>query len=273
MKKTNGYVIYENHRLVVIATGFTRKSANRKTGNMIQIWILVKAQNPVKAVLSGLDEIICGDCPFRGEICYVNVGQAPLAIHKTWLNGGYGYAGTFDNKTGEWIPDKAMLARLFSGVSTRFGAYGDPVNIPLPIVKRIADHSSNWTGYTHQWKAINNQAYREYFMASTDTEEQKITAHEMGWRSFRVIDDGENPSNGEIVCPNYTHGVQCADCGLCKGKGSKAKSIVITAHGSKKKKFSKVRDYVSNPLDSMSPAQKIIGERLMEKQNNYTVTV
>lgn len=43
MKKSNGYVIYEDTFRVVIATGFKTKSANIKTGNMIQIWILVKS--------------------------------------------------------------------------------------------------------------------------------------------------------------------------------------------------------------------------------------
>tara|TARA_Y100000361_G_C11157560_1_gene345171 strand:+ start:487 stop:1281 length:795 start_codon:yes stop_codon:yes gene_type:complete len=244
MKKSNGYVIYEDTFRVVIATGFKTKSANIKTGNMIQIWILVKSENPVSAIKSGLDELVCGDCPLRGEICYVNVGQAPLAIWRSWENGNYGYAGKFDGQG--WVPDKAMLRRLFQDRSTRFGAYGDPVWIPMSIVRIIAAASKNWTGYTHQWKNPLLQGYKTYFMASADTVELKEKAHDMGWRTFRVADIGEEPSFGEIVCPNTTHGVQCEKCGLCQGAAKKSKSIVITVHGSKKKNFTKVRSEVRN---------------------------
>jgi len=254
MKKSNGYILYEDSVRVVIATGFVRKSDNIKTGNMIQIWILVKAENPVAAVASGSDVLVCGDCPLRGWVCYVNTGQAPLAIWKAWMNGRYGYAG---NYAFQWIPDKAMLRRLFDGRSTRFGAYGDPVWIPMPIVRIIAAASKNWTGYTHQWNNPLLQGYREYYMASADTLDLKEKAHNMGWRTFRVTDIGEEPSFGEVVCPNYTHGVQCEKCGLCQGASKKSKSIVITAHGAKKKNFAKVRHNVSQSVN----------------KNHYTVTV
>ena len=56
---------------------------------MIQTWILRSDVNPVEAVNNGDDYSICGDCPHRkndkGErSCYVNVGQAPNAVFKSF---------------------------------------------------------------------------------------------------------------------------------------------------------------------------------------------
>jgi hypothetical protein len=58
---------------------------NRKTGNMIQVWILCANESPVAAVKSGSDGIVCGDCKHRGNgfsdrTCYVNVGQGALLL-------------------------------------------------------------------------------------------------------------------------------------------------------------------------------------------------
>jgi hypothetical protein len=45
----NGFVIFESAFIVAIATGFKRKSANVKTGDMIQVWILNRNLHPVVA--------------------------------------------------------------------------------------------------------------------------------------------------------------------------------------------------------------------------------
>jgi hypothetical protein len=240
MKKSNGYILYEDSVRVVIATGFVRKSDNIKTGDMVQIWILVKAENPVAAVASGSDVLVCGYCPLRGEVCYVNTGQAPLSVWKCWMRGGYPMAGSTSSEGG-FISSKIALRHLFTGRKARFGAYGDPTHIPLPIVKRIAMYSDNWTGYTHQWRNPVLSQYKEFLMASADTEADVAVAHGMGWRTFRVMADGEEPQSGEIDCPNYTKGVRCEDCALCAGASRPAKSIVIKVHGAKKKNFANAR--------------------------------
>jgi len=87
--KTNGAILHETDQYVVIATGLSRESKNTKTGDMVQLWILTKAENPVAAVKSGNDAIVCGACPLRGDhgagrACYVKVFQAPLAIWKAY---------------------------------------------------------------------------------------------------------------------------------------------------------------------------------------------
>jgi len=50
----NGYLLHSDSDIVVIAT---LESENRKTGNMIQIWILCANESPVTAVKTGHDGI------------------------------------------------------------------------------------------------------------------------------------------------------------------------------------------------------------------------
>ena len=233
MKKPNGYILFENDLIVAIATGVKTPSQNAKTGVMVQIWILVKAENPVAASKSGADEAVCGDCPLRGingseRVCYVNLGQAPLGIWKAWESGAYPKAEGEDLK-------------VFLSLKVRFGAYGEPVKLPFPLVKVIAELSSNWTGYTHQWRNPIFDGYKQYFMASADKATDVAKANAKGWRTFRQLVEGEEPLASEIICPNYTHGVQCESCGLCKGASTGAKNIAIYSHGSGKKHFNKVR--------------------------------
>ena len=51
--------------------------------------------HPVDAVNLGADDTVCGDCPHRKQSdgsrsCYVNVGQAPAAVWKSYKRGIYG---------------------------------------------------------------------------------------------------------------------------------------------------------------------------------------
>ena len=223
--KSNGYVLHEDPSRVVIATGFASNSGNRKTGSMIQVWILVKSENPVSAIKSGADRLICGSCPLRGQngqarACYVNVGQAPFAVWRAWTRGRY---PRLDDLT------------VFSGKTVRFGAYGDPTWIPFELAKTIADVSAGWTGYTHQWKKPINQAWRGLVMASVETTEDLRIAESMGWRTFRVSADLEHHTN-EVLCPSE-RGVSCSDCLLCSGTSRRAASVFIPVHGTGKKHF------------------------------------
>jgi hypothetical protein len=83
MAKQKGFILYEgaseldNAPIVVIATMSTN---NRKTGKMVQVWILRSDIDPIEAFKSRADYSICGNCPQRwslGGACYVNIGQAP----------------------------------------------------------------------------------------------------------------------------------------------------------------------------------------------------
>ena len=89
----------------------------------------------------------------RPDRCYVLVHNAPRSIWAAYRAGRYA---------------RLIDLSLFAGREVRFGAYGDPVYIPYPIVKAIASVASNYTGYTHQWARPMYRAYSQFFMASTN---------------------------------------------------------------------------------------------------------
>lgn len=216
-----GYILYETKTIVVIAT---TESKNRKTGDMIQVWILRSDVDPVTAIKQGSDKRICGDCPARGEYCYVNVGQAPNAVFRAYANGSY---------------EKLELERygeVFGGRAVRLGAYGDPAFIPERVIAAICSSADNWTGYTHQWR--KNAWIRPYVMASVDSIAEKIEASKWGWRTFRISGNDEG-TVGEIVCPASQGKTTCENCLLCNGVHGldRRKSIFIPVHGSTASRF------------------------------------
>lgn len=216
---------------VVIAT--LSESTNSKTGQMIQVYILADTlEKPTDTLKSGDDETVCGDCPLRGILgkvraCYVNLGQGPRAVHDAYHRGRY---DTYD---------PARHDRFFVGRRIRWGAYGEPVLIPLPIVASLSAIADGWTGYSHQWRRPEFQGYRSYFMASVHSVAEGAQATAAGWRYFRASNDGA-PAPGEIVCPASDAGgwrSDCMHCSACKGAGNRAPgsrlpaSVVIATHG------------------------------------------
>jgi hypothetical protein len=240
-KKTarlTGYLLHETENFVIIVT---LKSRNRKIGDMVQIWILNRGQSPLKSIKSGADANVCLDCPLRGfkgkkRICYVDIGRAPSMIWKKYRRGGYP------------VLPESDYTRVFGGRAVRFGAYGEPVLIPLPMVSAIVPLARKRTGYTHQWRKAEYQVYREFLMASCDSPADYALAHSMGWRTFRGRAVGEALLPNEITCPAADEAgkrTQCDRCGLCDGSRGSAdarKSIVILVHGIGAKNFIKLGD-------------------------------
>jgi hypothetical protein len=223
----NGFILHEDRDRVIIATGFSNPSDNRKTGDMIQIWILVRMCDPVTAIREGLDRLICGSCRHRGDgsggnrSCYVNVGQAPLGIYRAWRSGSY-------------LPLPSVS--IFAGRRVRFGAYGDPTWIPLSLALAIAGAASGHTGYTHQWRKPSLQAWKQLLMASVDTTAELVIARSMGWSTFRVSPDLDHHSM-ETLCASDREGTPCADCLACAGSRSGQRAVFIPAHGRGKTHF------------------------------------
>lgn len=221
---SNGFILHEDSQRVIIATGFSTPSDNRKTGDMIQIWILVRSVSPTEAIRTGLDRLICGSCVHRGHevdgrfgvdrSCYVNAGQAPLGIWRAWRAGNY---------------PPLRSPECFTGRKVRFGAYGDPIHIPLSLALAIAGVASGHTGYTHQWRKPSLQAWRTLLMASVDSIAQLVIARSLGWSTFRV---GSEASVGENLCESTRIGTPCAVCLLCAGARGGLESVHIPPHGS-----------------------------------------
>lgn len=240
-----GLVVYQGPSMldrapiVVVLTGF-RPSGNRKTGKMLQAWILRSRISPVEAVNSDRDFSVCGDCKHRGffidRTCYVVVPQAPLVVYKTYKMGRY-----VDVRS--WT--KRELETVLSGRKIRFGAYGDPAAAPIDLWRRLAAVAGGWTGYTHQWQRHRAQGLAQFVMASVDSAEEAAEAESLGWRTFRVRTGFESLADDEVVCPAAPEGgsrTTCEQCGLCRGQSSVAKNISILAHGHGAAKFSAARE-------------------------------
>lgn len=212
-----------------IVVVMTLQSANRKTGNMAQVWILREDESPVEAVKSGLDRSICGDCIHRYRqlpngkwvrSCYVNVGQAPLSVWRAYKAGNYKMLWT----------NEALEAAV-TGRAIRWGAYGDPAMVEPKMVRWLNRYAASHTGYTHQWRKDFAQAFRGTFMASCDGFVDYLDATAQGWKTFSVIPKaGAQTANPAKQCPATVDGssATCLTCKLCDG--AKA-DIFVTAHG------------------------------------------
>ena len=200
--------------------------ANTKTGPVVQTYILVDGIPPLEASKNGADFSICGDCIMRGDTttdperkqaknrrCYVNLGQGPTIVYKSYVKGIY--------KLG----DPREMGR---GRFVRVGTYGDPGAVPQNIWDELLSEAATWTAYTHRanWRP-------DIAMQSADNYLQAKMQWKQGNRTFRVIADlGELDKKNEALCPASKEAgrrVQCTACKLCKGS-SLAKSIAIVEH-------------------------------------------
>lgn len=247
----NGVVFYEGpseldgQPIVAIATF---KTANEKTGNLVQTWILRSDVHPIDAINAGHDESICGGCPLRGRVapasertkkgnfggdttnkdraCYVLVQNAPSQIWNSYKGGSYPKL------------DKSH-AKYFRGKGLRYGAYGDPTAVPDSNWDQLRSYirGKSKPGYTHQWKQEEFASWSTKVMASTHTLEENELAHEMGWRTFRTIASVEDLADNEIICPASEEGnykANCETCGACNGRrdmNDMRKNVAIVAHG------------------------------------------
>jgi len=226
---TLGYTLYQGPSVLdgaPIAAILTLKTSNRKTGNMAQVWIIRTDDNPVAISQAKLDSSICGNCPHKqsiGGACYVNIGQAPLAVYRAY-------------KRGRYLPFDATVhgAKLASRM-LRLGAYGDPAAVPFDILNDVTKLVKGHTGYTHQamHKAFDKR-YMGICMVSADTPKQAIKYQSQGAKTFRVALAGDTLASGELECLADAQGLQCSDCGLCDGT---KQNIAITVHGSRAKRF------------------------------------
>ena len=230
---TKGFVLCEfnspldNKPLVAI---LTLDSDNRKTGNMCQVWIMLRDINPVEAIETGDDYAICGNCIHRKNnvtkrrSCYVNVGQSPNSIWKAYKRGRYPDA----------LDNIDAVSKMLKGRSIRWGAYGDPALIPFPIFETFNEMAVTHTGYTHQWKEKFSQIYKKSFQASCDGFQDYLDATAHGWRTFSVLPVGAKDNTFGKQCPATVDNsvAQCITCKLCDGA---KQNIFVEAHGSGKK--------------------------------------
>ena len=220
----NGPSLLDGKPIVVIATYSDR---NTKTGKVLQTYIIRSDISPLEASKSGEDFSICGDCKFRGtpttdpvrkqavkRDCYVNLGQGPTIVYKSYKRGVY--------------PMAESIQPLGANRIVRIGTYGDPAAAPAWVWDQLIETCTSWLAYSHQsgWRP-------DIAMQSADTMAEAVEHWKAGHRTFRVIADlGDLDTTKEILCPASKEAgrrVQCAACKLCKGS-SLAKSIAIVQH-------------------------------------------
>lgn len=216
----NGHSMLDGEPIVVVATF---DSINRKTGNVIQTWILREDVAPNVAVKTGQDSSICGKCPhrhFSGGGCYVLPFQAPLNIWRNY------HAGKYPKMAPKHISK-------FFNRNIRLGSYGDPAAVPYTIWLAITSICSSHTGFTHQ---IEHECFDTNILklcqVSIETKSQYKKYAQFG--TFRVKTEDAPLLEGELLCRN-TEGLRCEQCHLCDGH-SKHK-IAINFHGAKKTRF------------------------------------
>ena len=236
VKKPTGYIIYRGPSLIngkPIVVLAIMGSSNKKTGNMVQTYILPdNGQLPVANAHALEDEAVCGDCKHRrgtGGSCYVNLGQGVTVVTKAYLAGKYPFSLTHAGIES-------------AGRTVRLGTYGDPAAVPVMIWESLLRQSSGYTGYTHQWsKASTDPKLMQYCMASVDSDQEFLQARVMGYRTFRVRLENQPLLKGEFVCPASEEGGKrklCTECKACDGGIDTAKaSPAIIVHGSLKSRF------------------------------------
>lgn len=219
----NSYLLYRGpslhngEEIMVILTGLTVPSSNRKTGTMIQSWILPAAIRPTDAVKLGLDAAICGSCPLRGGACYVNL----VGVNNIWS--GADRLDMADGAVFDYI-------RRYSGMGLRLGAYGDPAMVPLETWLPAIQAAKFVTGYTHQWRTCD-QRWQKYCHASVESLEDMVEAQKMNWTTFRIKLPGETLDPSEMICRNQENAfVKCTNCRLCSGNKT-GKNITVDVHG------------------------------------------
>ena len=223
----NGPSLLDGKPIVVVATYSDR---NTKTGRVLQTYILREDISPLDASKTGEDYSICGSCKFRGTPtndpkrkqavgrgCYVNLGQGPTIVWKSYKRGVYPMADSYEDR-------KSLGHRRV----VRVGTYGDPAAAPKHIWTELLESCDTWLAYTHQhsWEP-------EIAMQSVESHLEAHMHWQHGRRTFRVIADlGQLDTRNEVLCPASKEAgrrVQCNQCRLCAGF-KQAKSVAIVEH-------------------------------------------
>lgn len=229
----SGKSLLDGERIAVIATGIFTKTENKKTGDMIQTYIIRRDIHPMLARRMGEDKSVCGDCKHKEQsTCYVNLCHGPIGVFHALIDGSYRAWQEGD-------------LQHFKDRYVRIGSYGDPAAVPYEVWENICNVAAGHTGYTHQWSNPKiDQRFKNICMASVDSidgyNKEYEKARAAGWRTFRVFANDKDVSvydvkqDGEIVCPaSKEAGVltNCEKCNLCCGMSrANGKNVIINHH-------------------------------------------
>lgn len=217
-RPTGAYVEYATFYLVFTALN---GSSNRKTGDMVQTYLLDKSRLTSEKSVFGAK---CQACPMVRE-CYVS--RDKLSVRRSLVLTLEGERRTYEKR------ELVDVLPLLQGRLIRLGTYGDPSAIPLSDLALICSAAKGHTGYTHFWREVD-EGYSAYLMASCETLADELLSNALGYRAFRVLLDAHNvheTSDKSVQCLNASVGLTCAECLLCSGSQGKGSSnIYIHQH-------------------------------------------
>lgn len=242
MKKTKklSHVIFRDINTVQIfrfGTTTNDKIEADKKRKIVQTYTFSRTQ--YELILQGLNDGMktffnnadtnCLDCPFNSfGKCYThkfNQYNGFLSMLKKVCRtyNDFYKIPTFNDELKEQIINQCDKTYV------RFGTYGEPSIHPTDLIQSIILVADNWTGYTHQWQ--KKKELNKYFMASTHTILEELTARNEGYRSFVAT---ETKIDGIVNCPaskEAGYKSTCSKCGLCSGtEGKGTKSVFILVH-------------------------------------------
>lgn len=205
------------------------KTNNKKTGNIPSMWLTLDGANPAEIYRLGMDGYVCGGCKRRSKksggdgSCYTNGTELFFGANALWKKSNtWQKVNIVDMCNKIYDDSKKKIIRMLR--------HGDSSAIPSDIIDTISS-SFEILGYTHGWRARQDLAYTH--MASVDSKPELLEAIDLGWRTFRAIKKGEELHNSEIMCLNYSSGIQCEKCMACTGNrcaGNIMKNIAIPEH-------------------------------------------
>ena len=210
-----GWILYRgpsmfdpSKNIVLIAT---RNSRNIKTGNMIQLWILLEDIAPHEATKDL--KAICGGCLYRHDLadkgkggCYVLRHNAPLSIWRSFHSGKY---STDTDQAFDFIADQI----------DRYGYTGYSEGSIRFLNSRIRE------------KAENAEFLASKIMLSAKSQIEALELQRKGFNTFRPVGSLDEMIPGETLCESDANDLQCEECLKCDAQNG---SIVVLAHGAKK---------------------------------------
>lgn len=226
---------FDGTPIVAVATGIGRRSKNRKTGAVVQVYVLRADRLPSEALATNADKAVCGNCVHRGNglgTCYVDLVRGADIVWLSLQKARYPRLGTASH-------------RICQGLCFRVTAYGDCAALPFdcwePFLSLAQERGCTVLGYTHQWRHCD-PAFQRFCMASVESVADQREAVLAGWRTFRIRLPGSDLQDNEFQCPADSHAdvmqlcgvpagsTTCDNCRRCNG-GAVGQNISLYPHG------------------------------------------
>jgi len=206
-----------------------RKIVQSYTFSRTQYELILQGLNDGMKTFFNNADTNCLDCPFNSfGKCYTHKFNQYVGFISMLKSVVKDYKDFYDIPTYN-SEIKEQILNMSQNTYVRFGTYGEPSLHPIDLISDIVKVCDNWTGYTHQHQKRPDLS--GYFMASTHTIEEELTARNEGYRSFIAT---ETKIDGIVNCPaskEAGYKSTCSKCGLCSGTlGKGKKSVFILVH-------------------------------------------